>query len=491
MLRHEAGDCAAAPAMTEWNGVGAWDKGDEMADATQRAMGDPLAAQREIAARLERLPLTWLQTKARIIVGTATFFDGYDSLMLGLVMPVLVGAWHLTTTQVGLLLSGTFFGQLLGAILFPWLAERLGRLRAASYTVWVVGLFSLACAASWNFATLITARVIQGIGIGGEIPVASTYINEIAHARVRGRFFLLYEAAFAAGYLAATLLGVLLISRFGWQIMFLIGALPALIAAVMRRLLPESPRWLASKGRVAEADAVVAAMEREAEEKRGIPLPPADASTVPMPASRRTDLRELFNPTYRVRTLVVWSIWGCNFFVTQAINSWLPTIYRQQLHLTVQHSLELTLATHALSIFSAIAVALLIDLTGRRAWIGSALLIGSLPLLLLAVIGVTEPLVLMACATVASFCLASVSVSVYVFTAELYPTRMRALGTGMGSTVRNVFTTSSPTLVAVMLNNFGLPGVFTMLGLVPLVPAVLVSLFGTETKGRVLEEVSP
>jgi len=93
------------------------------------------AAQRDIAARMERMPLTWTQLKARIVVGTATFFDGYDSLVMGLVMPVLAGAWGLSRADIGFLLSGTFFGQLLGALLFPYLAERLGRLRAASYSI--------------------------------------------------------------------------------------------------------------------------------------------------------------------------------------------------------------------------------------------------------------------------------------------------------------------------------------------------------------------
>jgi putative MFS transporter len=95
------------------------------------------------------------------------------------------------------------------------------------------------------------------------------------------------------------------------------------------------------------------------------------------------------------------------------------------------------------------------------------------------------------CATISQFCLSSVSVTIYVYTAELYPTRIRALGTGMGSTVRNVFATMSPTLVALMLTNYGLPGVFLMLGLSPLIPAFMVLCFGTETKGRVLEEISP
>lgn len=448
-------------------------------------------AQRDIAARMERMPLTRTQIKARIVVGTATFFDGYDSLVMGLVMPVLAGAWGLSTAQIGFLLSGTFFGQLLGALLFPYLAERYGRLRSASYSIWVVGIFALVCAASWNFASLTVSRVLQGIGIGGEIPVAATYINEIAHSKTRGRFFLMYEAAFAFGYLVCTLLAVLLVSRYGWQVMFLIGACPAFVAAVMRRMLPESPRWLASKGRTKEADEIVGAMEREAEAKLGTSLPAPDLSVAPPPVRKSTDLRELFTPFYRMRTFVVWSIWGLSFFVTQALNSWLPTIYRQQLHLSVQQSLEFTLATHSISICSAIAVALAIDHVGRRIWIGSALLIGALSLLTLAISGAHDPIFMLICATIANFCLASVSVSIYVFTSELYPTRMRALGTGMGSTVRNIFTTASPTMVALMLSSYGLPGVFTMLGLAPLIPCLMVFAFGTETKARVLEEVSP
>jgi MFS transporter, putative metabolite:H+ symporter len=460
--------------------------GAASADATVSA-----TAQRDIAARMERMPLTRTQIRARIIVGTATFFDGYDSLVMGLVMPVLASAWGLSTAQIGFLLSGTFFGQLLGAILFPYLAERYGRLRSASYSIWVVGIFALVCAASWSFTSLIFSRVLQGIGIGGEIPVAATYINEIAHSKTRGRFFLMYEAAFAFGYLICTLLAVLLVSSYGWKVMFLIGACPAFVAAIMRRTLPESPRWLASKGRTKEADEIVSTMEREAEAKLGTSLPAPDFSVAPPPVRKGTDLRELFSSYYRMRTFVVWSIWGLSFFVTQALNSWLPTIYRQELHLSVQRSLEFTLATHCISIGSAIAVALAIDHVGRRIWIGSALLIGALSLLTLAIQGAHDPIFMLICATIANFCLASVSVSIYVFTSELYPTRMRALGCGMGSTVRNVFTTLSPTMVALMLTNYGLSGVFTMLGLAPLIPCLMVFAYGTETKGRVLEEVSP
>jgi putative MFS transporter len=461
----------------------------ELSPTAVIASGDD--EQRLIAARIERLPPTWTRLKARIIVGMATFFDGYDSIMLGLVMPVIAAAWHLSNADIGFLLSGTFFGQLLGALLFPYLAERLGRLRACTYSVWVVGIMSLFCAVTWSFGTLVAARIIQGIGIGGEIPVAATYINEIARSNGRGRFFALYESAFGLGYVAAALLGLLLISRFGWQVMFVVGAIPAFVAAVMRRTVPESPRWLAGKGRIAEAEAIVAAMEREAIAKLGAALPPPDLSQVPVPSGRRTNLWELFNSFYRTRTLVIWSIWGFSFFVSQALVTWMPTLYRQQLHLSLEQTFRFSLTTQVLGVFGAIAVAMFIDRTGRRAWIAGALLCGSAAMLVLAWQGATDVMLVLICSIIANFALGTVSVSIYMYTSELYPTRMRALGTGMGSTVRNIFTTSSPTLVALMLNNFGLPGVFAMLGIAPLVPALMIIFVGTETSGRVLEEVSP
>src|SRR5262249_2806696 len=149
-----------------------------------------------------------------------------------------------------------------------------------------------------------------------------------------------------------------------------VGALPALVAALMRRSLPESPRWLAAHGRGAEADAIVTQMECEAEAKTGAALPAPEVSRPPDPVGQRTRLLARFAARCRRRTFVVWSIWFCNFFVTQALNGWLPSIYRRMLHLTVQQSLELTLIGHCISITSVIAVALLIDRTGRRLWIG-------------------------------------------------------------------------------------------------------------------------
>jgi MFS transporter, putative metabolite:H+ symporter len=449
------------------------------------------AAQRQLAARLERLPMTATHRKARVVVGFATFFDGFDALAIAFVMPVIAGLWHLTPQQTGLLISGAYVGQILGALFFPWVAEQFGRLRSTAYSASVFGLASLGCAFAFNLPSLLVARFVQGCGLGGEVPVASAYINEIARAPSRGRFFLMYEASFAVGYLGAASVGVFLIPTLGWQSIFVIGALPAIIAAVMRRLLPESPRWLAGKGRVGEAEAIVAGMESQAAAKLGHALPAPDASRVPPPPAQRTRLGELFVGPYLRRTLVVWSLWFCNFFATQSLNTWLPTLYRTQFHLSVQQSLRLAFIGHFFSIGSVIVVALLLDRIGRRSWFAGAMALGGIILVVLAATGTADPILVMVLATAAVICLSTCSVSLYVYTPELYPTRMRALGCGGGATVRNIAGSLGPTLVGVVLAGYGVSSVFLMLGVVPIVAGVIVALFGIETKGRVLEEISP
>jgi len=448
-------------------------------------------AQRDIAARLERLPITRTHMKARFVVGSATFFDGFDALSISFVMPVLVILWHLGPKETGLLLSSAYVGQVLGAMFFPWASDKYGRLWSTAYSAGLFGIASFLCGLCWSMPSLLVARFIQGCGLGGEVPVGATYINEIAQAPTRGRFFLLYEMAFAFGYLGAASVGLWLVPHAGWQAMFFVGAFPALIAAVMRRLLPESPRWLAGKGRAAEADVIVSRMEHEAEAKLGHPLPPPALGLVPPFNAKKMRLGELFQGIYLSRTCVVWTLWFCQFFVTQAINSWLPTLYRTQLHLSLQQSLEYAFLNHGLGILSAFTVAMLLDRMGRRLWFALALPLGALPLLVLAYTGVANPVLVVVLATASTFCLSTCSVSLYVYTPELYPTRMRGFATGTAATMRNIGASISPALLGLVLADYGISSVFLLFGIVPLIGATVVALFGIETKGRVLEEISP
>src|SRR5690242_3973350 len=212
-----------------------------------------------LLARIERTQVSPWHIKALLVMGSATFFDAFDVLAIAYVLPSLIGVWKLEPRTIGMLISSSFIGQILGALFFGGLAERIGRLRCAKITIALYSLMSVLCAMSWNVPSLLLFRTIQGIGLGGEVPVAAAYINEISRAQGRGRFFLIYQLIFPAGLVGASLLGFWLVPRFGWRTMFLIGGLPAILvlALFVGNILPESPRWLVSKGRFDEAERII------------------------------------------------------------------------------------------------------------------------------------------------------------------------------------------------------------------------------------------
>jgi putative MFS transporter len=160
-----------------------------------------------ISARIERLPTSPWHVRARVLVGTATFFDAFDALAVAQALPILVGVWHLHTAQVGLLISIGYVGQLLGALTFGWLAERHGRLPAMATAIAIYSVMSALCGLAPNFQTLLIFRALQGFGLGGEVPIAAAYIAEIARAKGRGRFFLLYENIFSVGVVVTGAIG--------------------------------------------------------------------------------------------------------------------------------------------------------------------------------------------------------------------------------------------------------------------------------------------
>lgn len=169
---------------------------------------------------------------------------------------MLSGLWNLKQADIGELIAVGYVGQVIGSILFGWLAERIGRVPCTIYTLILFSVMSFACAFAWDPRSLEAMRFVQGIGLGGEIPIMASYIGEFAASKRRGRFALGYQMLFTIGLLFAGLAGVFVVPNLGWQWMFIIGALPAVIALPLRWLLPESPRWLASRGRSEEADKI-------------------------------------------------------------------------------------------------------------------------------------------------------------------------------------------------------------------------------------------
>jgi putative MFS transporter len=448
------------------------------------------AANSQLIARLERLPVTPRLKLLRVIVGIATFFDAYTVLAIAFAMPQLVSEWKLTPTEVGMIISAGYVGQLFGAVLFGSLAERIGRLRTLFITIVLFVSMDIACLFAWSGVSMMAFRFLQGIGTGGEVPVASAYINEFVGAEKRGRFFLLYEVIFPIGLMFAGMAGYFLVPIYGWQAMFIVGLVPSVLTIPLRWLMPESPRWLGSKGRFAEADAVVKLLEHDAT-RRGLVLREPVVRFADTGATARSDWRELFRGIYLKRTFTIWGLWVCVYMINNGLVTWLPTLYRQVFHLPLQTSLAYGWITSGVGVIASIICALSIDWAGRKPWYATAFLFGAVPLLILSWLGATSAMEVLILATAAYAILQTIAFSLYLYSAELYPTRLRAVGTGFGSAWLRAGSSIGPILVGSIVADLGIEYVFAAFAAVALVGGLITLLFAIETKGRVLEELSP
>jgi MFS transporter, putative metabolite:H+ symporter len=444
---------------------------------------------RHVVARLERLPYCSWHWNMRLIICTAWFFDAFDSIAIAYVLPPLIGQWHLSPQQIGSMIGIGFAGQLVGAIGFGWIAERWGRRRSMLVTLLIFSLGALACAAATSYDTLWSLRFIQGIGLGGEIPLMAAYLNEFARAPGRGRFSLSVQVLFSVGLLAVAVVSVYVVPHWGWQWMFVIGAIPALVALPMRSLLPESPRWLASQGRYDEADRALTRIETIAKrDGKSIPPVPAD---LPMVAVVRPRVADLFKGIYLRRTITVWLMWIGAYFVSYGITAWMPSLFRTVYHLGVEQSLAYGLIMSGIGLGGAFLAIYLIEAIGRRKMFVLSLTGCCVPLLSFAFLPQLTAAGTLAVATCGFFFLSASLLSLATYTAEIYPTHLRALGGGVASAWQRGASVVGTTVVGWVLPHWGINAVFVMFGLFALMGAIVSFLFAIETRAQILERVSP
>ncbi|MFB7710955.1 MFS transporter [Streptomyces sp. NPDC056105] len=441
-----------------------------------------------IAARLERLPQSRWHVKVRFLIGAVTFFEAFDQLLSASALPVLIKDWHLTTGQATFAVTTGSVGMLLGALVAGWLGDRIGRVRTVALGVAVTALGSLAVAFSNGIELFSLFRFVQGLGIGGVVPVAATYINEIARSDKRGRFVLIYEMIFPAGLAAATLVAVWVVPNLGWRAMFVIGALPVLLAVALPKHVAESPRWLLSQGRTEEAEQAIARIEAEVAAATGEPLPQPAADRAE--ETSRGRLRELFTGRYLRRTTVVSGLWFVAYYVNHGISTWLPSLYTKNFGLDLTTALVYTLLSNVTGLLGTLAVALVIDRVGRRPALVAALGGTTFTLATLALVGVTSGSQVAIFASCTTFFVYAINAGLYLYSPELYPTRNRAKGAAFGGLWNRLGVILGPITVGAIIGGGGsLTLVFAQLAAVAAVGAVI-ALFAVETKGRTLEELN-
>ncbi|MCX7780343.1 MAG: MFS transporter [Negativicutes bacterium] len=437
----------------------------------------------DIISRMERIPAGSFHYKLLAVTGLGWMFDAMDTGIIAFVLPTLAKEWNLTATQVGFIGSIGLVGMALGAVLSGMVADRIGRKSVFAATLVLYSVATGLCGLSWNFESLLVFRFLVGFGLGGELPVAATLMSEYSPPANRGRFVVLLESFWGAGWLAAALISYLIIPQYGWKIAFFLGALPAFYVFYIRLHVPESVRYLLNKGKLQEAHKIVSGIEAAAG------LEPVSAAVAP-PFERKEcfTFADLWSRPLAKRTLVLWIIWFGIVYSYYGIFTWLPSLMAGKgysIIKTFEYVLIMTLAQLP-GYFSA---AYFVEAWGRKATLAVYLASSAICAYFFGQGG--EPATVLIWGSLMSFFNLGAWGVVYTYTPELYPTRIRAFGSGWAAAVGRFGGIFAPTVVGyVIATGSGFSGVFAMFTGVMLATAAAVVILGEETKGKLLEEIS-
>ncbi|WP_404432775.1 MFS transporter [Microbacterium lacus] len=412
-----------------------------------------------LSERLDALPFTRRHLKVLTGSGLGWALDAMDVGLISFIIAALAVQWSLEPTETAWIAAIGFVGMAIGATVGGLLADRLGRRQVFAATLLIYGLATGASALVGGLTALLILRFLVGLGLGAELPVASTYVSEFAPARIRGRLIVILEAFWAVGWTAAALIGFFVIpgSDNGWRWAFAIGAIPALYALIVRWGLPESPRWLERQGKSAQAEAIVVSFEQSA----GVTSP---THTTPSPppakaASARARLAALWSTEFRIRTASLWLVWFCVNFSYYGAFIWIPSILVSQGYDLVR-SFGFTLIITLAQLPGYAVAAWLIEVWGRRLTL-SVFLVGSAIAAIFFGTATTESAVIAAGMALSFFNLGAWG-ALYAVTPELYPTSLRATGSGWAAGVGRIASIVAPLTVPVVLVAGGAPMLFVV-----------------------------
>ena len=456
----------------------------------------------DVPARLDRLPWSRFHTLVVVALGITWILDGLEVTLAGAVSGALKEspALKFTNTDIGLAGAAYIAGAVIGAILFGWLTDRLGRKKLFTITVLVYLTATAATAFSWNLWSFLLFRFLTGMGIGGEYTAINSTIQELVPARVRGWTDLVINGSFWVGAAIGGVAAIVLLDPalvppdMGWRLAFFIGAALGLIVMILRQWIPESPRWLMSHGRVAEAQAIVAHIESFS--------PPQPAATLPTLTLRprpHTPMGEVVHTlfvTHRPRTLVALALMSSQAFFYNAI------FFTYALILTDFYAVPSNLIGWFILPFAAgnflgpVLIGRLFDTLGRRPMIAGTYILSGLLLAGTGYLFAQETVSasqLTICWSIVFFFASAAASSAYLTVSETYPLEIRALaiavfyslGTGLGGV-------AGPWLFGALIDTGSRTSVFGgyLLGAVLMIAAGLIAWrFAVKAERRPLEEV--
>ena len=461
----------------------------------------------DIPARLDRLPWSRFHLLVVVALGVTWILDGLEVTLVGSIGPVLQdrATLGLTAADIGAVASFYVTGAVLGAIVFGWITDRFGRRLVFFLTLglYLAGVLLSAC--SWSFLSFALFRMLTGVGIGGEYAAINSAIDELIPAKFRGRIDLLVNGSFwigaAAGAAASPLLldPHLLPLNLGWRLGFAIGGVLGLSVLLLRSVVPESPRWLVTHGRIAEAETTVAEVERRVEHDTGRSLAPAEG-TLEVHPRKAFGFRVIFKAMlgkYRGRSLLALTLMVAQAFLYNAVFFTYGVVLTRFEHVPGRQVGFFLLPLAVGNVFGPLLLGPLFDTVGRRKMIAGTFALSGVLLAGTAVLfglGLLTALTQTACWMVIFFFASAAASSAYLTASEIFPLETRALAIAcfyaLGTLIGGA---ASPLLFGALIatgSAWALSGGYALASALMLLAAVMEVRLGVDAEGKSLESIA-
>jgi MFS family permease len=460
-----------------------------------------------LTSRLDRLPWGKFHTVVTVALSLGWALDAFETNIIGSVLGEVRKVWHLSPTQGSALVSSWVLGIFVGAVLFGHYSDLLGRKKMFIFTlVWYAG-FSVATAFSWDFVSLLAFRFLAALGVGGEYSAVTAAMVEFIPRKHRGKASALILGAFPVGAMVSALLADYFLNHFsanvGWRLGFGAGAVLAILGVWVRYAIPESPRWLATHGRLDEAERVVSAVENSLaanaarlEPMRPVPQQPSVAASfspalAPPVGAFTQGVRELFSQ-YLARLSMACSLNFAQASVVYGMLAVLSIIILPTVKVPSTQMPFFYFVGNLASLGGSLLAVLLIDTWGRKGTVTLGYIMTTLAMFFLYF--AKTPGAVLAGYSAVMFCVIWASNTAYIVTSEILPVRYRATGLGISVAAGRIGAFSAPILLSLIYERTNKPGLALLLLTAMTLPgpiaAVIWCIKGTEAKHCSLEEVA-
>lgn len=370
-------------------------------------------------------------------------FDGYDLIIYGVALPLLMEEWALTAVQAGFLASAALFGMMFGAIFFGTLSDKIGRKKTIMICVALFSSFTFFGAFATGPVQFAVLRFIAGLGIGGVMPICVALTSEYAPKRMRSTLVAIMFSGYAIGGMASALLGSFLVVDYGWEVMFYIAGIPTLLLPIIWKMLPESLMYLVTEGREEEAKKIVQKLAPNEKVTASTTLlldEPTKGDDAP--------IRSLFSKNRGFTTIMFWVAFFMCLLMVYALASWLPKLMIQAGY-SLGASMIFLFALSIGGMVGAIGGGVLADKFHLKPVLTVMFAAGGAALLLL---GYNSPqIVLYSLIAVAGATTIGSQILLYTFVAQYYPTAVRTAAMGWASGVGRIGAIVGPILTGALL----------------------------------------